>query len=258
MSLPKFPDLPKEYGFENSVFQIMAAIAMEEIGLSHILNAEGEKIQYVLGTLPDEDAPNPTIEQVLEINQSVQDTLRQVTYSQIILGVKMSDALKTYIQSKKLSFEDDIEEPSEPSEPEVPTFALKNGPGPYEPRIVTGDWTQTFTLRANVTIISGEEPDIEIVEDGAIKLKDILTGSDYSGINVTAFNSGLSAYFRIGEDKAGDPAIIYTYIPNIEVWAGWAPELPVVNETLILSKQGFDDLEINTVLRYDGSLFVQE
>ena len=32
--------------------QILSSIAMKELGLSHILNAEGEKLQYILGTLP--------------------------------------------------------------------------------------------------------------------------------------------------------------------------------------------------------------
>ena len=52
MSLPVFPDIPKDFTFEDSIFQILTSIAMEEIGLSHIINAEGEKLQYVLGT-PD-------------------------------------------------------------------------------------------------------------------------------------------------------------------------------------------------------------
>jgi hypothetical protein len=50
LSLPSFPDIP-EITIENAVGLILLSIAMEELGLSHILNAEGEKLQYVLGTL---------------------------------------------------------------------------------------------------------------------------------------------------------------------------------------------------------------
>ena len=35
---------------EEALTMIIASIAMEELALSHILNAEGEKLQYVLGT----------------------------------------------------------------------------------------------------------------------------------------------------------------------------------------------------------------
>lgn len=34
---------------------ILSSIAMQELGLSHIINAEAEKIQYALGTLPGGD-----------------------------------------------------------------------------------------------------------------------------------------------------------------------------------------------------------
>ncbi|SFX00503.1 hypothetical protein SAMN04487866_101158 [Thermoactinomyces sp. DSM 45891] len=36
---------------EDSINLLLISIALEEIGLSNILNAEGEKLQYVLGTL---------------------------------------------------------------------------------------------------------------------------------------------------------------------------------------------------------------
>ena len=36
---------------EDSINLLLVSIAMEELALSHILNAEGEKIDYILGTL---------------------------------------------------------------------------------------------------------------------------------------------------------------------------------------------------------------
>ena len=44
---------------------------MEELGLSHILNAEGEKLQYILGTLPGLSGPPATVSDVLAANESV-------------------------------------------------------------------------------------------------------------------------------------------------------------------------------------------
>jgi len=108
MSLPNFPDLPENFTYDKSINQILTSIAMEEIGLSHILNAEGEKLQYVLGTLEDfKPLEPPTIDQVLEVNESVKDMLQQVAFNQMFLSAKMSGALKSYLQFKELEQEDD-------------------------------------------------------------------------------------------------------------------------------------------------------
>ena len=44
MSLPSFPVVNPPIEREDAVNQILSSIAMEELGLSHILNAEGEKL----------------------------------------------------------------------------------------------------------------------------------------------------------------------------------------------------------------------
>jgi len=96
MSIPKFPDLPN-LTVEGSVAQILSSIALEEVALSHVINAEGEKIQYALGTLEGARPPeNPTIEQILLINESVQDTLNAVSMNQVFLLGKMSTALNAF------------------------------------------------------------------------------------------------------------------------------------------------------------------
>ena len=53
MSMPSFPNIDPPSQREDAVNQILSSIAMEELGLSHILNAEGEKLQYILATIPD-------------------------------------------------------------------------------------------------------------------------------------------------------------------------------------------------------------
>ena len=64
MSLPQFSTLSRMTRDE-AINLFIASIAMEELGLSHILNAEGEKIQFVLGTLEGAINPGATIEEVL-------------------------------------------------------------------------------------------------------------------------------------------------------------------------------------------------
>jgi hypothetical protein len=73
---------------------IIASIAMEELGLSHILNAEGEKLQYVLGTLPGRSLPvPPTISDLLAVNESVRKTIKETIKKDWVLGNKLETAL---------------------------------------------------------------------------------------------------------------------------------------------------------------------
>ncbi len=78
---------------EDAINQIISSVAMEELGLSHILNAEGEKLQFVLGTLEGSSGLNPTLEELLKINESVQRTLSTAMQNQMFLQNKMTSAL---------------------------------------------------------------------------------------------------------------------------------------------------------------------
>ena len=75
MSLPSFPHVDPHIQREDAVNQILSSIAMEELGLSHILNAEGEKLQFILWTLPGLSGPPATVNDVLAANESVRSML---------------------------------------------------------------------------------------------------------------------------------------------------------------------------------------
>jgi len=97
MSMPKFPRHSPTR--EEALNQIISSIAMEELGLSHIINAEGEKIQYVLGTLEGSTPPETaTIEEVLKVNESVQNLLETITHKEMILKGKLSDSIQALRQ----------------------------------------------------------------------------------------------------------------------------------------------------------------
>lgn len=93
MSLPSFPKVDPPIERENAVNQILSSIAMEELGLSHILNAEGEKLQYILGTLPGLSGPAATVSDVLAANESVRNMLETAAQKQLFLKTKMQGAL---------------------------------------------------------------------------------------------------------------------------------------------------------------------
>lgn len=94
MSMPSFPVVDPPIDREDAVNQILSSIAMEELGLSHILNAEGEKLQYILGTLPGLSGPPATVSDVLAANESVRDLLEAAVQNQLFLRAKMQGALE--------------------------------------------------------------------------------------------------------------------------------------------------------------------
>ena len=94
MSLPNFPNIDPPIQREDAVNQILSSIAMEELSLSHILNAEGEKLQYILGTLPGLSGPAATVEDVLSANESVRNLLKTAVQNQLFLKSKMQGALE--------------------------------------------------------------------------------------------------------------------------------------------------------------------
>lgn len=96
MSLPTFPQIDPPLTREGSLNEIISSIAAEELSPSHILNAEGEKLQYVLGTLPGlEEAA--VLEEVMQVNQSVQETLSDVMEQQMLLTGKLTSAMRAPI-----------------------------------------------------------------------------------------------------------------------------------------------------------------
>lgn len=140
MSMPSFKGLvPKNLGRKEAINLLLASIAAEELGLAHIINAEAEKIQFVVGTLhrhhddehhrhhdhhrphhkedciPDKedqedccfkDFPCPSLRDLLKINKSVEKVLRTVVKKEIILQFKLSEVLELIEMSGKKKCEE--------------------------------------------------------------------------------------------------------------------------------------------------------
>lgn len=94
MSMPTIPDINMDINIkrEDVVNLIITSIAMEELALAHILNAEGEKLQYVLGTLAGKDPGDVTVCDIMAVNKSIQKTLRDVSKTEMLLQLKLEDA----------------------------------------------------------------------------------------------------------------------------------------------------------------------
>lgn len=77
---------------DDAINLLLASIALEEIGLGHVINSEAEKIQYAVGTLPGLLVP-ATISDLITINTSVQKTLKQTINKEILLEFKLEHIL---------------------------------------------------------------------------------------------------------------------------------------------------------------------
>lgn len=65
-----------------AITDIIESVALEQTGLSHILNAEGEKIQKALEL-------STTNEDLIKVNHSVQSMVKTITFLESILQGKL-------------------------------------------------------------------------------------------------------------------------------------------------------------------------
>jgi len=95
MSLPTVPDINPVISLtrEEVYHLLLTSVAMEELGLSHIMNAEGEKIQKIL------NSDEVCLESMLMINRSVERILRSIMKNQLLLLCKLEDILTLYEDS---------------------------------------------------------------------------------------------------------------------------------------------------------------
>lgn len=77
---------------------LLSSIALEELALAHIMNAEAEKIQLVLGTLKQSKSrfvpETISLSNLLLINQSVRKTLQDVIKKEMLLQFKFENVLE--------------------------------------------------------------------------------------------------------------------------------------------------------------------
>lgn len=125
MSIPNFPTISPDITREKALNMILASIALEEVGLSHIINAEGEKIQYVVNELQQKTGCCASVEDILSVNKSVESLINALMQMQIFLKNKMDNVLD--IMSAGIG----------PTGPTGPT-GCQGPPGPMGPMGPTG------------------------------------------------------------------------------------------------------------------------
>lgn len=98
MGMPNIPDMkPKiEISFEETITLLLTSIAMEELSLAHIMNAEAEKIQEIV------KAPcSNKLGELICINKSVDRMMRDVIKKEMLLEFKFENILELIDTKRK-------------------------------------------------------------------------------------------------------------------------------------------------------------
>lgn len=98
MGMPNIPDMkPKiDITFDETIILLLTSIAMEELSLAHIMNAEAEKIQEVVKT------PGCNkLDDLIAIDKSVERMMRDVIKKEMLLEFKFENILELIDTKKK-------------------------------------------------------------------------------------------------------------------------------------------------------------
>ena len=103
MSMPTIPDIKPDIcvNTKDAANIILSSIGLEELGLAHIINAEGEKMQSFLGTLDGQKSKKDVSIQDLEkLDCMVNNTLNSVIKKELLLLMKL-DTTKELLNKEK-------------------------------------------------------------------------------------------------------------------------------------------------------------
>lgn len=97
MSMPTVPNITPTITLntEQAFNLLLASIALEELSLSHIMNAEAEKIQFILGTLPGQPQTG-SFNEIMAVNKDVRMTLNTIIRKEILIQMKLDTILETF------------------------------------------------------------------------------------------------------------------------------------------------------------------
>ncbi|MED3079802.1 hypothetical protein [Bacillus wiedmannii] len=203
MSQPNLPDITPNISLtrEEAINLLLSSIAMQELGLAHIINAEGEKLQYALGTLTNNNlATPPTFDQLIQLNKSVQSTLKSASETEMLLKGKLESVM------------------------EMPTMI-----GPTGPTGATGPAGSVLTVNGQSGVVVLDAQDI-----GALPYNTVSSNTDlntltapgvYSSdgasgppINAPNTNPIWTLYVSVIDPGIGTPSILQLFISNPSIY----------------------------------------
>lgn len=103
MGMPNIPDIDSkmkvdfDIDFEGVMNTTLLSIAFQELGLAHIINAEGEKLQCFLG----EDCEIDCLDDTLKLNDNVRRTLQAAIKQEMLLQFKLENLMDLFDKQNK-------------------------------------------------------------------------------------------------------------------------------------------------------------
>lgn len=97
MSIPGIPNIDPKITItrDDAVNLLLSAMAMEQLSLTQILAAEGDKIKYALGTLPGAGSESDvTMDELMTIDTSVKGTLDTAIRLEMLLQSRLETLLQ--------------------------------------------------------------------------------------------------------------------------------------------------------------------
>ncbi|MCL1843623.1 MAG: hypothetical protein FWF79_07405 [Defluviitaleaceae bacterium] len=144
MSMPNFSSISKIPSLDESLSAIIASIAMEEMALSHVINAEGEKIKYIIDYVESQGYENADTDALLAVNNSVADVLESIVKLQAILKEKL-DAATSAIPPPGPS--------PRPLPEEIHKCCFETGPGNFLARGASLPFSEACKNNCDATVI---------------------------------------------------------------------------------------------------------
>jgi len=93
VGMPQIPKAPHRPDKKEVIIDLLESIALEEIALSHVLNAEAEKIQAFVGKCLDFPT-KPNNYEIIKFNKSVRNLIETVVMKEWLLLKKLEDVLE--------------------------------------------------------------------------------------------------------------------------------------------------------------------
>lgn len=100
MSFPNIPDINPYINikFEDAINLLLTSVAMEEVSLSKLMDAETDKIKCIIDDYKHKstkcnhyDHKDSTLQDVIEVNKSVDDTIKNMIKLQMLLQFKLEN-----------------------------------------------------------------------------------------------------------------------------------------------------------------------